>query len=126
MVIYYNAPHELRTHYEDLPQHLTDEGIEPAVPWLYNYRLDFRFVDRRRAAPSNKPPPENGWQSRGFSMDNKESGRQRGRPRLPRTFGISVINGSPHMTSATLAADSATCKGIPLPSVMTWCLFSFS
>ena len=37
------APHELRIHYEDLPQHLTDEGIEPAVPWPCNYRLDFRL-----------------------------------------------------------------------------------
>lgn len=43
VVTYYNAPPELRAHYADLPQQLTDEGIEPTVPWLYNYRLDFRF-----------------------------------------------------------------------------------
>jgi hypothetical protein len=43
MVTYYNAPEELRTYYEHLPEKLIEKGIEPAVPWLYNYRLDFRF-----------------------------------------------------------------------------------
>jgi hypothetical protein len=44
-ITYYNAPHtdRLRTHYENLPQKLQKEGIAPEVPWLYNYKLDFRF-----------------------------------------------------------------------------------
>jgi hypothetical protein len=33
----------LRAHYEDLPAQLADENIDPAIPWLYGYKLDFRF-----------------------------------------------------------------------------------
>ena len=45
VVTYYNAPNPdlLKKHYEDLPQKLLAEGIEPTVPWLYNFKLDFRF-----------------------------------------------------------------------------------
>jgi len=43
LVTYYNAPAELRAHYENLPEKLAKQGIEPTVPWLYNYKLDFRF-----------------------------------------------------------------------------------
>lgn len=43
VVTYYNAPDQLRTHYEHLPEKLSQADIQPAVPWLYNYRLDFRF-----------------------------------------------------------------------------------
>ena len=43
VVTYYNAPDEIRPHYEQLPEKLTNEGVEPTVPWLYNYQLDFRF-----------------------------------------------------------------------------------
>lgn len=43
VVTYYNAPSELRKHYENLPEKLADENVEPTVPWLYNYALDFRF-----------------------------------------------------------------------------------
>lgn len=45
IVTYYNAPHadRLRLHYEGLPDKLLAEGIDPRIPWLYNYRLDFRF-----------------------------------------------------------------------------------
>ena len=41
----YNAPlaRELRPHYENLPAQLEAEGIKPEVPWLYNFKLDFRF-----------------------------------------------------------------------------------
>jgi len=44
-VTYYNA-HEadkLRGHYEDLPAKLRAEKIDPRVPWLYGFELDFRF-----------------------------------------------------------------------------------
>ncbi len=45
IVTYYNAPNEaqLRTHYENLPHRLRQENINPQVPWLYGFKLDFRF-----------------------------------------------------------------------------------
>lgn len=45
IVTYYNAPNPktLREHYEDLPAKLEAEGIQPEIPWLYGFRLDFRF-----------------------------------------------------------------------------------
>lgn len=45
IVTYYNAPNvdRLRPCYEELPKKLEAEGIRPEVPWLYNYKLDFRF-----------------------------------------------------------------------------------
>jgi hypothetical protein len=45
LVTYYNAPNvdSLRQHYQDLPQKLAAEGVDPRVPWLYNFKLDFRF-----------------------------------------------------------------------------------
>lgn len=45
LVTYYNAPNVaiLRQHYEHLPAKLEAQGINPHVPWLYDYKLDFRF-----------------------------------------------------------------------------------
>jgi len=45
LVTYYNAPNEaqFRAHYENLPQKLCAQNIKPQVPWLYGFRLDFRF-----------------------------------------------------------------------------------
>jgi hypothetical protein len=45
LVTYYNAPHQerLRQQYEHLPDKLQQEGIEPTLPWLYGFKLDFRF-----------------------------------------------------------------------------------
>ena len=45
VVTYYNAPNadQLREHYEDLPAKLEAQNISPEVPWLYGYKLDFRF-----------------------------------------------------------------------------------
>lgn len=45
LVTFYNAPNAplLRSHYEHLPQKLRYEGIDPHIPWLYNFMLDFRF-----------------------------------------------------------------------------------
>lgn len=45
VVTYYNAPdaERLRTHYEQLPDRLEREHISPQVPWLYGFKLDFRF-----------------------------------------------------------------------------------
>ena len=45
VVTYYNAPNEsrLRQHYETLPDKLSQENIDPHLPWPYNFKLDFRF-----------------------------------------------------------------------------------
>ena len=45
LVTYYNAPDAdiLRQHYEGLPEKLAAEGVDPRVPWLYDFKLDFRF-----------------------------------------------------------------------------------
>ena len=45
LITYYNAPkaEEWKAHFENLPQRLQKEGIDPRVPWLYNFKLDFRF-----------------------------------------------------------------------------------
>jgi hypothetical protein len=45
IVTYYNAPdvNKLRVHYENLPAKLQAEKIDPRVPWLYGFELDFRF-----------------------------------------------------------------------------------
>ena len=45
LVTYYNAPdaEKLRAHYEGLPAKLRGEKIDPRVPWLYGFELDFRF-----------------------------------------------------------------------------------
>jgi hypothetical protein len=45
LVTYYKAPNDqqLREHFEDLPTKLAKANIPPQVPWLYNYKLDFRF-----------------------------------------------------------------------------------
>lgn len=45
LVTLYNAPKAdlLRKHYENLPQILERENVDPRLPWLYNFKLDFRF-----------------------------------------------------------------------------------
>lgn len=45
LVTLYNVPDadKLRTHYESLPKKLRAEGIDPHIPWLYNFQLDFCF-----------------------------------------------------------------------------------
>jgi hypothetical protein len=45
VITYYNAPNAelLRTHYEGFPEKLRKERINPQIPWLYDYQLDFRF-----------------------------------------------------------------------------------
>jgi hypothetical protein len=44
-VTYYNAPHaqRLQAAYANLPAKLASEGINPRIPWLYDFKLDFRF-----------------------------------------------------------------------------------
>lgn len=46
LVTIYNAPNpeRLRPHYENLPHILQAQHIDPRVPWLYNFKLDFRFA----------------------------------------------------------------------------------
>jgi hypothetical protein len=45
IVTFYNAPETktLKNYYENLPKKLESEGINPRVPWLYNFKVDFRF-----------------------------------------------------------------------------------
>ena len=45
IVTCYNAPIELnlQNNYQGLPAKLLSEGINPKMPWLYDYKLDFRF-----------------------------------------------------------------------------------
>ena len=47
MVTYYNTPPEklpqLRNQYEELPAKLQAEGVDPRIPWLYGFQLDFQF-----------------------------------------------------------------------------------
>lgn len=45
VVTFYNAPDadRMRHHYEGLPEKLAAEQVDPRVPWLYGYKLDFRF-----------------------------------------------------------------------------------
>lgn len=45
IVTYYNAPDadKLRPLYEGLPAKLRAEKIDPCIPWLYGFQLDFRF-----------------------------------------------------------------------------------
>ena len=45
LITCYNAPDELKLnkHYQNLPIKLADEGVNPYIPWMYNFKLDFRF-----------------------------------------------------------------------------------
>jgi hypothetical protein len=45
VVTLYNPPNaaRLRHHYERLPEKLAREGVDPHIPWLYNFKVDFRF-----------------------------------------------------------------------------------
>lgn len=45
LVTLYNVPHKeaLKPHYENLPSLLEQEKIDPRIPWLFNFKLDFRF-----------------------------------------------------------------------------------
>lgn len=45
IVTFYNAPNLqlLKENYENLPEKLEKEGVKPNVPWLYDYKIDFRF-----------------------------------------------------------------------------------
>lgn len=45
MVTYYNAPNAtlLQDHHQGLPEKLLAQNIDPRIPWLYNFKLDFRF-----------------------------------------------------------------------------------
>jgi hypothetical protein len=45
IVTCYNAPKELnlQNNFQGLPAKLISEGICPKMPWLYDYKLDFRF-----------------------------------------------------------------------------------
>jgi hypothetical protein len=45
LVTFYNAPNaeRLRQHYQHLPAKLAKDNVDPRIPWLYDFKLDFRF-----------------------------------------------------------------------------------
>lgn len=45
VVTYYGFPENLniRNYYENLPAQLIKEGVDPRIPWLYNFKIDFKF-----------------------------------------------------------------------------------
>ncbi|MQY78680.1 MAG: hypothetical protein GH151_05710 [Bacteroidetes bacterium] len=45
IVTLYNVPENLnlKRHYGNLPQKLEKEGVDPRIPWLFNFKVDFRF-----------------------------------------------------------------------------------
>ena len=45
IVTYYNASgaERWKHHFENLPAQLRRENVDPRIPWLYNFKLDFRF-----------------------------------------------------------------------------------
>jgi len=45
IVTLYGIPENLglKNHYENLPEKLEKENINPKVPWLYDFKVDFRF-----------------------------------------------------------------------------------
>jgi hypothetical protein len=45
VITLYNPPNAslLQHHYEHLPEKLEREGVSPEIPWLYNFKVDFRF-----------------------------------------------------------------------------------
>jgi len=45
LVTYYNASkiEQCREQFEHLPERLRREGVDPRIPWLYDFELDFRF-----------------------------------------------------------------------------------
>lgn len=45
IITYYNAPvdENFKEHYKNLPKKLEAEGVDPRVPWLYDFKVDFRF-----------------------------------------------------------------------------------
>lgn len=45
IVTFYRDHHQLdlARHYQNLPQILASEGVNPKIPWLFDFKLDFRF-----------------------------------------------------------------------------------
>lgn len=45
IVTIYNAPNDafFKEQYENLPNKLVRENVDPRIPWLYDFKLDFRF-----------------------------------------------------------------------------------
>ena len=45
VVTMYNVPEtlNLHKHYSDLPNRLEQQGTDPRIPWLYGFKLDFKF-----------------------------------------------------------------------------------
>ena len=59
IVTYYDAPNveQLRDHYEHLPEKLLAENVNPQIPWLFDFKLDFRPRSRRRPLSATQHNP---------------------------------------------------------------------
>jgi hypothetical protein len=44
IVMYYGYPEsiKIRYYYQYLPAQLIAEGVDPRIPWLYNFKIDFK------------------------------------------------------------------------------------
>ena len=46
IIVTYYRDHEdlnLKSNFENMPRRLQSEGVDPRIPWLFDYKLDFRF-----------------------------------------------------------------------------------
>ena len=46
IIITYYRDHEalnLKSKYGNISERLVSEGVDPRIPWLYDYKLDFQF-----------------------------------------------------------------------------------
>jgi len=43
VTFYGSTNHIIKEKYENLPDILMKERIDPKIPWLYDFKLDFRF-----------------------------------------------------------------------------------
>jgi hypothetical protein len=43
VTFYGPSQHIKKEEYIDLPNKLLSQGINPRIPWLYDFKLDFRF-----------------------------------------------------------------------------------
>jgi hypothetical protein len=41
LIIIRGTPRFCANHYQDLPLKLQSEGVDPGIPWLYSFKLDF-------------------------------------------------------------------------------------
>ncbi len=46
IIVTFYRDHEelnLKNNFENMPQRLLSEGVNPKIPWLFDFKLDFKF-----------------------------------------------------------------------------------